>query len=712
MRSHRRRSTAIGARPRRRPCPPAPGPSTRLPKVASSRPDALASRGQKAARPRAVSVHGSCPRRSGSAVPGLTTPWFGDDQPPLSGVEPDPVRPETEDGDLAECRRQGRHSPGWGSVSRGALVYSSSTRLTPRSVRGHADAGAAAAKTPSRSVRSLTGVLAAATALGTAVIFAPSASASVASSGPIDPATNFPSTYTDSNGLALELCLGLPYCLADTDLVAVHEAGGDAEAFYYAADATAGPFELHDALEAAYAAGGPDQEMVFQRTQVRAQKSGLPANTQYTVTDPYGTFTCKTGGDGTIGSNGCRTETTPVPGEFGRALNGRIGPFLTWDTGAPAGYIGDNATPHKVLGSPTGFNAFRVQGPGLTGTCAGGTIPNCVESGLFVMQGRVKAGGASASVSAGTLDFGDVPGTPPVKKTLTYANTGSVPITVSSVAVSGADASAFDVQNNCPAAPATLDVGARCTIDVTFTPQPGAASAATLTIADDTPAATRNIALKGSNLGVLTVASPAPPTALAFDNQAVNSASPENNVVIGNTGTGPLTVASATLTGASATHYELGTNGCATPVAPDGGCEIGVVFAPTTTGSKSATLRVTDSNGTVVNVPLSGTGMAGDTTPPTVGTRSPAANATGEAVATNVTAAFSEAVQGISGTTFALQSAAGAAVPAAVSYDAPTRVATLNPNAHPAAGTPDTGTLTRRPPAIPGAAGNALATPQ
>src|SRR4051812_34042537 len=471
MRSHRRRSTAIGARPRRRPCPPAPGPSTRLPKVASSRPDALASRGQKAARPRAVSVHGSCPRRSGSAVPGLTTPWFGDDQPPLSGVEPDPVRPETEDGDLAECRRQGRHSPGWGSVSRGALVYSSSTRLTPRSVRGHADAGAAAAKTRSRSVRSLTGVLAAATALGTAVIFAPSASASVASSGPIDPATNFPSTYTDGSGLALELCLGLPNCLADTDLVAVHEAGGDAEAFYYAADATAGPFELHDALEAAYAAGGPDQEVVFQRTQVRAPKANLPSNTAYTVTDPYGTFTCKTGGDGTIDSNGCRIETTPVPGEFGHALDGRIGPFLTWDTGAPAGYIGDNATPHKVLGSPTGFNAFRVQGPGLTGTCAGGTIPNCVESDLFVIQGKVKAGGASASVSAGTLDFGDVPGTPPVKKTLTYANTGSVPITVSSVAVSGADASAFDVQNNCPAAPATVDVGARCTIDVTFTPQ-------------------------------------------------------------------------------------------------------------------------------------------------------------------------------------------------------------------------------------------------
>src|SRR4051794_14854761 len=352
--------------------------------------------------------------RRSTVTGGLPTPWFGDDQPPLSGVEPDPVRPETEDGDLAQCRREGHHSPGWGSVSRGACVYSSSTRLTPRSVRGQRDAGAAAAKTRSRSLRFLTGVLAAATALGTAVIFAPSASASVASSGPIDPATNFPSTYTDSNGLALELCLGLPYCLADTDLVAVHEAGGDAEAFYYAADATAGPFELHDALEAAYAAGGPDQEVVFQRTQVRAPKANLPSNTDYTVTDPYRTFACKTGQDSTIPSHGCRIETPPVPKEFDRALPGRIGPFLAWDAGAgaapPAGYIGDNVTPHKVLGSPTGFNAFRVQGPGLAGTCAGGTIPNCVESDLFVIPGKVKAGGGPPSVSAGTAALRGSPG--------------------------------------------------------------------------------------------------------------------------------------------------------------------------------------------------------------------------------------------------------------------------------------------------------------
>jgi hypothetical protein len=53
---------------------------------------------------------------------------------------------------------------------------------------------------------------------------------------------------------------------------------------------------------------------------------------------------------------------------------------------------------------------------------------------------------------------------------------------------------------------------------------------------------------------------------------------------------------------------------------------------------------------------------------------------TGPAVSTNVTATFSEAVQGISATTFTLWDYVhNQAVPAAVSYNATTRVATLNP---------------------------------
>jgi methionine-rich copper-binding protein CopC len=100
------------------------------------------------------------------------------------------------------------------------------------------------------------------------------------------------------------------------------------------------------------------------------------------------------------------------------------------------------------------------------------------------------------------------------------------------------------------------------------------------------------------------------------------------------------------------------------------------------------------------------TTVAADTTRPTVTSRTPAANATGVDVNADLTATFSEPVTGVSATAFTVRAGNGATVPAAVSYDAATRVATLNPNAGLAAGTRYTVGLTT---AVRDAAGNTLA---
>ena len=99
------------------------------------------------------------------------------------------------------------------------------------------------------------------------------------------------------------------------------------------------------------------------------------------------------------------------------------------------------------------------------------------------------------------------------------------PVTISALALGGANAAAFSQTNTCGTLPATIAVGARCTIDVTFTPEPGKASAANLTITDDTPSLTRSIALKGSNLPNLVVSDPVPPAGLAFPLTGVGSTS-------------------------------------------------------------------------------------------------------------------------------------------------------------------------------------------
>lgn len=89
----------------------------------------------------------------------------------------------------------------------------------------------------------------------------------------------------------------------------------------------------------------------------------------------------------------------------------------------------------------------------------------------------------------------------------------------------------------------------------------------------------------------------------------------------------------------------------------------------------------------------SGGGGGGDTTPPTVAATSPANGATGVAVGTNVTATFSEPMDSATVPASFTLTAGGAAVPAAVTYDAATRRATLNPSADLDAGTTYTARL-------------------
>jgi subtilisin family serine protease len=97
-------------------------------------------------------------------------------------------------------------------------------------------------------------------------------------------------------------------------------------------------------------------------------------------------------------------------------------------------------------------------------------------------------------------------------------------------------------------------------------------------------------------------------------------------------------------------------------------------------------------------------------TAPSVSALSPAASSSGAAVGANVSATFSTAVQGVANSTFVLRNAAGATVPAAVSYDAATRTATLNPEGLLYASQKYTATLTGGSSAIRDAAGTPFAT--
>ena len=122
------------------------------------------------------------------------------------------------------------------------------------------------------------------------------------------------------------------------------------------------------------------------------------------------------------------------------------------------------------------------------------------------------------------------------------------------------------------------------------------------------------------------------------------------------------------------------------------------VIAGATTGTPNRLLY------TATDAPASAPAPA-----PTVTSVSPVAKATAVAAGTNVSATFSAAVQGVSGGTFVLRTAAGATIAASVTYNATTMTATLDPAASLAPDASYTASLVGGASAIRDTAGTPLA---
>jgi K319-like protein len=230
--------------------------------------------------------------------------------------------------------------------------------------------------------------------------------------GPVNPNNGFPDWYRDTNGVDLMPCDDPqdPNCpaVATPDPTApVDFPGNFPEEFFYAQADTQnltsnGGVQVlaQFSLEGAFLNGGPaaGDQMVFDRIRYKIL-SGLQPGKDYKITQPYGTDTV-TADD--AGGFFVTQDVGAVAGDFAAALKGRIGPFLHWDTGAPAGYLGDGITPHKVLGSEIKDasgnlqNYVRIDGPGIGGAnnpnpCPGltaTTSPDCIYTNTFNIIGK------------------------------------------------------------------------------------------------------------------------------------------------------------------------------------------------------------------------------------------------------------------------------------------------------------------------------------
>jgi hypothetical protein len=187
-------------------------------------------------------------------------------------------------------------------------------------------------------------------------------------------------------------------------------------------------------------------------------------------------------------------------------------------------------------------------------------------------------------------------------QTVTLTNTGTAALSVTSIALTGANPGDFTQTNGCGS---SIAAGAKCTISVTLKPIATGTRTAAVTLTDNASGSPQAVSLTG--MGAAPVASLSP-TSLTFGNEPVGTISAPYAVTLKNTGNAALNITSTAITGANAIDFTED-DSCSSSVAAGGNCTIAILFSPSAIGTRAASLTVTDNGGSSPPlIPLSGTG--------------------------------------------------------------------------------------------------------
>jgi hypothetical protein len=320
------------------------------------------------------------------------------------------------------------------------------------------------------------------------------------------------------------------------------------------------------------------------------------------------------------------------------------GPVVTLSTSSLSfgnQQVGTTSTPQNVTLTNTGGSALSITGIGIAGANPGdfSQTNNCgssVAAGasctFSVTFTPTASGNRSATINitdnaggspqqvnlAGTgiapmvtltptsLSFGNQNlGTTSGAKGVQLKNTGNAVLTISSIAISGTNATDFAQTNNCPS---SLAPGAQCNINVSFSPTDFGTRTASLSVSDDALNTPQTASLTGSGtIGSTKVT--VSPNKLLFGNQQIGSTSAAQTTTLQNTGQSILVITNIALAGPNPSDFAQ-TNNCGVTVATGASCTFTVTFTPTASGNRSATLNITDNaGGSPQHVSLAGTGI-------------------------------------------------------------------------------------------------------
>jgi hypothetical protein len=278
-------------------------------------------------------------------------------------------------------------------------------------------------------------------------------------------------------------------------------------------------------------------------------------------------------------------------------------------TGLPisvvVGDFNDDGKLDVVLANQSGINLFLGNGDGTFGPAAsyGRQSQNDVSLavGDFNGDGRLDLALANYSngvsevsvlsqiptvtLSPSKLDFDlQVVGTKSALEKSTLTN-GGLPLNISSIAITGPDATDFFQKNNCDS---NLPPAGRCTISVAFRPTQIGPRTASVTIIDNAAGSPQSVLLGG--IGVTAGPDATLSTKnLTFATQLVGTISAAKPLKLINYGAETLNITSIVAIGDFSEK-----DNCGSSLPPGGHCNIDVSFKPTQRGHRAGFLSITD----------------------------------------------------------------------------------------------------------------------
>ncbi len=218
----------------------------------------------------------------------------------------------------------------------------------------------------------------------------------------------------------------------------------------------------------------------------------------------------------------------------------------------------------------------------------------------------------AVSLSPASLSFANQNvGTSSTAQTVTLTNSGTGALTLTGISIGGTNAGDFAQTNTCPISPSTLAAGASCSVSITFTPTVAAARSASLSIADNAAGSPQSVALSGTGVTPTPAVSLSPPS-LSYNTQNVGTTSAAQTVTLTDSGAGALTITSIGMTGTNSGDFAQTNNCPSSPstLAAGASCIINITFAPTDTGTRTASLSISDNAaGSPQSVALSGNAL-------------------------------------------------------------------------------------------------------